>query len=87
MNTMNDKTKRLIAVGASIAANCQQCLLVNIKKARENGCDEQEINEAIEIGKLVSRGAISKMNKVVSNLGQLQSSVFAINDDKCICDS
>jgi len=63
------RTMRLIAVGASIAANCQPCLQINITKAlQEEGIDEQALADAIEVGKMVRRGAASKMDRFVSNL-------------------
>jgi len=46
---LEERIMRLIAVGASITANCQPCLQTNIAKARENGCDEQEIAEVLGI--------------------------------------
>ena len=67
---LNEKILRLIAVGASVSANCQPCLQTNITKARENGCDEQEIAEAIWAGKMVRRGAASKMDAFVDRLSQ-----------------
>ncbi len=51
MMKLDDRIIRLIAVGASITANCQPCLEINIAKALENGADDQEISEAIEVGK------------------------------------
>lgn len=63
---LDDRTIRLIAVGASISANCQPCLETNVSKALENGADEQEIAEAIEVGKMVRKGAASKMDKFIS---------------------
>lgn len=65
---LDNRTIRLIAVGASITANCQSCLEANVKKALENGADEGEIAEAIEIGNMVRRGAASKMDKFASGL-------------------
>jgi len=82
---LDAKTIRLIAVGASVTANCQQCLQTNILKALENGSDEQEINEAIETGKMVSRGAISKMNKFVSDLYATHYNPGSNNAGECNC--
>ena len=67
---LEERTMRLIAVGASISANCQPCLQANIAKARQNGCDEQEIAEAIWAGKMVRQGAASKMDRFVASLSQ-----------------
>jgi AhpD family alkylhydroperoxidase len=83
---LDGKTSRLIAIGASISANCQECLKVNIRKALENGSDEQEINEAIEIGKMVSRGAVSKINKFASDLSATHLTPGVINDGECRCE-
>jgi AhpD family alkylhydroperoxidase len=84
---LDDRTIRLIAVGASITANCQPCLEVNFTKALETGADEQEIAEAIEIGKMVRKGAASKMDKFASGLGNAVLSSAAGTDARCDCDS
>lgn len=65
---MDNRLKELIAIGASITANCQPCLEDHVKKAKENGAGKEEIVEAIETGILVRRGAASKMDKLVSAL-------------------
>ncbi len=67
---LDERTMRLIAVGASITANCQPCLQTNLAKAQEEGLDEQDIAEAIEVGKMVRRGAAAKMDKFAAGLGQ-----------------
>lgn len=54
---MNEQTKELIAVAASVAAHCQPCLEYHYSKARELGIEIAEINEAIDIGHQVARGA------------------------------
>lgn len=58
---MNEQTKELIAIGASVAAHCQPCLKFHYAKARELGVDPTEINAAVEIGHQVSRGAAKAM--------------------------
>ena len=80
------RTIRLIAVGASIAANCQPCLEINSTKALENGADEQEIIEAIEIGKMVRTGAATKMDRFVSNWSNFVSPSPGTNS-QCDCNS
>jgi AhpD family alkylhydroperoxidase len=59
---IDDQTKELIAIGASITANCQPCLQYHADQARRFGADDQEIAEAIEVGKQVRRGAGAKMD-------------------------
>ncbi len=84
---LDDRTIRLIAVGASITANCQPCLEVNITKALGNGADKQEIAEAIEIGKMVRKSAASKMDQFASSLSNSGPSAAAGTGSECGCDS
>ncbi len=84
---LDDRTIRLIAVGASITANCQPCLEVNFTKALENGADQQEIVEAIEIGKMVRKGAASKMDQFASSVSNAISSSAVGMGGGCECDS
>jgi AhpD family alkylhydroperoxidase len=65
---IDDKTKELVAIGASITANCQPCLQYHADQARRFGADNQEIAEAIEVGQQVRRGAGAKMDAFVSKL-------------------
>jgi AhpD family alkylhydroperoxidase len=65
---MDDKIKLLIAIGASITANCQPCLKTAISGAKEAGLEKKEILEAIQIGRLVRRGSTGKMDQLASNL-------------------
>jgi AhpD family alkylhydroperoxidase len=60
---MDERTKELIAIGASIGAHCKPCLEWHVDKARELGIDEETIREAIETGHVVEKGAMSAMRK------------------------
>ncbi len=81
----DEKTIRLIAVGASVAANCQACLLINATKAREHGAEEREIAEAIEIGKRVRAGAAVKIDKYAAELsGVVQAAMDSLSPE-CSC--
>jgi len=65
---MDMRTKELIAIGASITANCQPCLEYHVTKARENGAEEKEIREAIAVGRTVRKGAAGKMDQYASEM-------------------
>ncbi len=53
------KTKELVAIGSSIVANCQPCLKYHLKIAKDSGATEEEIEDAMEIARLVkSKSAI-----------------------------
>ena len=66
---LDNRITELVAVGASITANCQPCLQYHIKKALESGADGQEVADAIEIGKMVGKGAATNMDRFVASLG------------------
>ncbi len=65
---MDERTKELIAIGASVGAHCQPCLTYHVEKARELGIDDEEIRAAIETGHMVEKGAMSAMKKFSANI-------------------
>jgi len=77
----------LIAVGASITANCQPCVQYHVKTALESGADEQEVADAVEIGRMVRKGAASKMDKFAASLGQAVPVAAGEASEGCGCSS
>ena len=65
---MDEKTKELIAIGASVGAHCQPCLTWHVEKARELGVDDETIHTAIETGHMVEKGAMSAMLKFSADI-------------------
>lgn len=65
---MDDQTRKLIAVGASVGANCHPCLEYHVGKALESGIDENEIMEAVNVAKAVRGGANASMDKLALKL-------------------
>lgn len=84
---LDNRIKELIAVGASVTANCQPCLEYHAGKALENGADGQEIAEAVEVGKMVRKGAASKMDKFALSLDYAAISTAGATDEGCGCSS
>jgi AhpD family alkylhydroperoxidase len=66
--TLDNRTTELVAIGASVTANCLSCLEYHVGKAREHGVPAEEIAHAIEVGKMVRKGAAGKMDKLVESL-------------------
>ncbi len=77
------RTKELIAIGASVAANCQACLRYHVDKTRENGADAEEIAEAIEVGRAVARGAAAGMKQFASTLTTASFSPRTSGPQRC----
>lgn len=67
---IDDKVKELIAIGASVSANCHPCVKYHVDKARELEIDEDIIGQAIEVGKMVRKGAAGEMDKLISALAK-----------------
>lgn len=65
---MDNRTRELIAIGASVTANCQPCLAYHVRKAQEIGAEEKEILEAITVAKMVRTGAMTKMDQFAATV-------------------
>ncbi len=65
---MDEKTKILISLGASTAANCIPCLEHYFGRAYEAGLTTKEIEEAAEIGVKIKRGADLVLRKSIADL-------------------
>ncbi|MGA2654241.1 MAG: carboxymuconolactone decarboxylase family protein [Terracidiphilus sp.] len=66
--SLDEKVRELIAVGASIAVTNPPEVKYRISRARELGVQDDELKEAIEIGRLVRFGASSKTDLFASSL-------------------
>jgi AhpD family alkylhydroperoxidase len=69
-DVLSPKVKELIAIGTSVGVHCVPCLQYHVQQGRAAEISEDEILEAIRIGKQVERGAIANMQKSVSQLGE-----------------
>ncbi len=65
---LDERLKELIAVGASVTANCRSCLQFHVGKAREVGAGEEEISEAVDMGRMVRSGAASQLDRTAADL-------------------
>lgn len=65
---MDTKTKELISIGSACVANCVPCLAYHVEKGREAGLTDDEIREAINVGRMVKRGAARKWDESAAGL-------------------
>ncbi len=80
---LDNRTASLAAVAASITANCQPCLEINIVRAQKCGAETPEVAAAIEIGRKVRAGAASKMDAFAATLNR----EVAAPEATCSCGS
>ena len=71
---MDEKTKELIAIGASIGAHCQPCLEFHVAKARELGIEDGMIREAIAVGHMVEKGSMIAMRQFADGILDVSAS-------------
>jgi len=83
--TFDKRTVELIALGASVAANCQPCLQFHINEALKVGITEPEIKEAIQVGRTVRKGAAHKMDQFVSTMMEDELIISRESDEGCGC--
>ena len=84
---LDEHYMRLIAVGASVAANCQTCLETNLARAKECGADEDELAQAVWVGRMVRKGAASKLDKFTSTLHLSAPTPVLATEADCGCGS
>ena len=77
---MDTQTKELIAIGASVTANCVPCLRFHLKKARETGVDEAKVQTAVSIGRMVRKRDASNWDVEAETL--LGSVTAEVSTDK-----
>jgi len=65
---MDQKLKEMIAIGASVTANCIPCIRFHFNRAQEVGLATDEIRAAVQVGKMVRAGATKKWDEEITKL-------------------
>ncbi len=65
---MDEKTKELIAIGASAAVNCHPCLRYHLEICDKLEIGRDDIVAAAEVGMMVNRGAANKTRAFTAEL-------------------
>ena len=72
---LDAKTIELAGIAAAIAGSCRPCLDYHFKKALEVGCSIEQINEVIELGKMIKQRPIKDIyehaDKLMNNKNPL----------------
>ena len=84
---LDTRTQELIAIGASFTAHCQPCLEHHVGKARQMGIDPEEISDAIEVAKMVRKGAAAALDTFVASKILLIPAAPAEAQAGCGCSS
>ena len=83
---MDPKIKEMIAIGASVTANCIPCIQFHFAKAREVGVSDAEIKAAVQVGRMVRKGAANKWDEEIAGLFSEEGATSANEQGKgCGC--
>ena len=63
---LDEKTKELVALGASLAGNCLPCLRYHYKKCRELGINVDDLDEVLDMAKTVKEVPIKKIYQLAT---------------------
>jgi AhpD family alkylhydroperoxidase len=66
--SLDEKTKELVAVGASLAGNCFPCLRYHYKRCRELGIAVEDIRDALEMARTVKDVPNKNINDLANAL-------------------
>ncbi len=85
MTKFDSRLTELMAVAASVTANCQTCVTYHVERAAECGADREAIQQAIDIGRLVRNGAATERDHVVAHLLETSASPSTRHERGCAC--
>lgn len=68
ITSLDQRTRELIAIGASVGSNCLPCLRYHFAEAIKCGCTIQDIEEAVNLSKMVRERPVQDVNKIVEDL-------------------
>ncbi len=64
----DQKTRELIAIGASIAAGCEPCLKYHFAEAKKAGCSQEEMKAAATLACMIKERPVSAIYELADNL-------------------
>jgi len=65
---LSSSVRELVAIGASIGGNCLPCLRYHFAEARKAGCSLEEIQDAVQLSRMVKQRPIDDIDKLASDL-------------------
>ena len=78
---IDTKTKELIAIGASVSANCHPCIRFHLDKAEKLNIDAGDIKTALQVGVMVRGGAAGQMDELLSKMSKKYNLDFKVQHD------
>lgn len=76
---LDDKIRVLIGAAVAFVAKCKPWFNHFVEEAQKSGINEQEILEAVDLAKMVRKGAMNQMDQYF--LKRFNSAIKIIDDD------
>lgn len=67
MPVFDRKTTEMIALSASVAANCVPCTQYHLEQAQKQGFTKEEITEIITVAKMVKQRPTNEVDETIAN--------------------
>jgi AhpD family alkylhydroperoxidase len=83
--SLSNRETALISIGVSVGVNCMPCLQHCVAEAKKIGISEQEMRDAVNVGKVVRNGAINRMNRYIDELLAGESIASEPTENGCGC--
>lgn len=87
-NLLSEDIRELIAIGASIAANCEPCFRAHYKKAKDAGVSKEEMLEAVAVGEGVKNASAKNIMNLAERylIGKSSLNLKDDSDDDVCCE-
>jgi AhpD family alkylhydroperoxidase len=67
---MDEKTRELVGIGASVAGHCRPCFLYHFKQAKELGIPTDDITEVIQFARSISAAGDKGMYEFILKINK-----------------
>ena len=68
VGALDDRTRELAAIAASVAAGCEPCLKYRYNAAKKAGSSTEQMKEVVEIAKMVRQAPMDAVDELASKL-------------------
>lgn len=84
LNTLSERDKELVAIGAAVASNCIPCITYHIKQSKKAGLNDEQIREAVALSQKIRE--IPATQVVKTALAHIEREVQSDGNDAPDCD-
>jgi AhpD family alkylhydroperoxidase len=84
MAIFDPKTTQMIALAASVAANCLPCTKYHLAHAEKEGLTKEEITELVQIATLVKQRPVNEVSEMITAYLGVRQEGCCSKDCRCL---